>query len=76
MFALVADDILYLKAGKKSATVFQKKGLPPFSYSKKGKTVCLNYFQSPDELLENDRELIDWANRALSCALNSHGVSK
>ncbi|RLA24702.1 MAG: transcriptional regulator [Gammaproteobacteria bacterium] len=76
MFALVADDVLYLKADKKSAAVFQANNLPPFSYSKKGKTICLNYFQSPDELLENDSELIDWANQAFSCALNSHGVSK
>ena len=75
MFALVADDIFYLKADDENSGYFRKAGLSQFEYNKSGKLVKMSYYQAPDEIME-DRELASiWAKRSYESALRAQ-ISK
>ncbi len=69
MFALVADDVLYLKADEASARYFEALDLPRFSYEKRGKTVSLSYFMAPAEMFDDPDAARTWAARAYEAAL-------
>jgi len=46
MFALLADDVLYLKADETSARAFRAEGMEPFTYLTEGKgPVVMSYFE-------------------------------
>lgn len=71
MFALVADDVLYLKADKKSEKYFLDSNLPPFEYVKNGKTMKMSYFLAPEEIYDDPEIAKQWAVRAFEAALRS-----
>jgi DNA transformation protein len=68
MFALVADDTLYLKVDEKSRSKFQCKGLSPFVYKMKGKECTMPYYQAPDKAMEDPEEMAQWAKKAYDAA--------
>lgn len=72
MFALVADDTLYLKADDKSKKEFIDKQLTPFEYDKKDKTVKLSYYLAPEEIYEDPEEAYYWARLAFQAALSQN----
>jgi len=69
MFALVADEALYLKADAEILHHFTSRGLPPFQYHKQGKVMNLAYHLAPDEVLEDPAAAAEWACRSLGAAL-------
>jgi len=70
MFALVVDDVLYLKVDDRNRPDFEAAGMAPFSYDRKGKTAALkSYYEVPPELPEDADELAAWARRAFDAAL-------
>ena len=71
MFALIADDVLYLKADKETENDFKTKDLDAFTYNKKNKTLSMSYYQAPEEALEDNNEMQLWANKAYSAALRA-----
>lgn len=71
MFALVADETLYLKADAGNQPDFEAEGMAPFTYEGKGKPVRMSYWQAPDRLFDDPEELLIWARRALNAALRS-----
>ena len=72
MFALIADNELYLKADKLSSHFFTDNDLPAFTYSKaNGKEYKMSYFQAPESFFEDNDETVLWANRALDAALRA-----
>ncbi len=76
MFALVADNILYLKVDKDTENEFKDRGLDAFAYRKKGKetsykVIKMSYYQVPEEALEDSEEMNLWANKAYSVALRA-----
>lgn len=76
MFALVADNILYLKVDKDTENEFKDRGLDAFAYQKKGKetsykVIKMSYYQVPEEALEDSEEMNLWANKAYSVALRA-----
>lgn len=69
MFALEADDVIYLKSDASTAQAFDAEGCPPFSYVMKGvRKVMTSYRRAPDSLLEDPDEMAEWARRALFVA--------
>ncbi len=70
MFALVADDVAYLKVGDSNREEFVKTGMGPFLPfpDKHGKTVAMSYYEIPAEVLEDPSELAEWARRAVEVA--------
>lgn len=71
MFALVAEDTLYLKVDEKTRLDFTAKGLPPFIYENKGKKFSMSYHQAPEEALEDPGEMRQWAEKAYGAALRA-----
>jgi DNA transformation protein and related proteins len=68
MFALVADDTLYLKADATSRVAFEAEGLQPFGYEGRNKRIDLPYWRAPERLLDDPDEMAEWARRALAVA--------
>lgn len=71
MFALAADEVLYLKADADSAASFIERGLPPFEYEKRGKTVRIAYYAAPDEIFDDPETARKWADLAYAAALRA-----
>lgn len=71
MFALLADDRLYLKADAQSRAEFEAEGMAPFQFEAKGKLRQMSYFEMPEILLEDSDLLCDWARRAVDAALRA-----
>jgi DNA transformation protein len=72
MFALVANDQLYLKADVEVASYFARLQLPAFEYVKNGKTTRLSYYLAPAEILEDPEQAAIWARRSYEAALRAN----
>ena len=68
-FALVLDDVLYLKADDHSRPRFLAAGLEPFVYERQGKRASLGYYRAPPEALESPDAVLAWGREALGAAL-------
>jgi DNA transformation protein len=68
MFALVADDTVYLKADAETKRAFVAEGLEPFGYDGHGKRIALPYWRAPERLLDDPEEMVAWARIALALA--------
>jgi DNA transformation protein len=72
MFAILADDILYLKADDASSPAFVSEGTQPLTYRPRGKApVAMSYWAVPERLLEEPEELTAWAREAHRIAFAS-----
>jgi DNA transformation protein and related proteins len=70
MFAILADDTLYLKADETSSRAFEAEGMSPFTYTPEGRApVAMPYWEVPPRLLEEPDELAAWAREA-------HGIAR
>ncbi|WP_172273895.1 TfoX/Sxy family protein [Caulobacter sp. RHG1] len=65
-FALIADDVLYLKGDETLKAEFEAAGAQIFDPFGDGKT--LNYWSAPAEALDDQEILIDWARKSLEVA--------
>lgn len=66
-FALVDDDVLYFKVDASNRPDFEARGMGPFKpYGEGGETV--QYYQVPEDVLEDPEELRAWAEKALGVA--------
>ncbi len=68
MFALIADNVIYLKADAQSQPGFDAEGLGPFVYQGKEKPVAMSYWRMPERLLDEPDEALDWGREALRAA--------
>lgn len=76
MFAIVVDDILYLKADAAGSAEFIEAGLESFAYQRAGREVRLSFYRAPDEILD-DRDLAArWANHAFAAARRAQAAKK
>jgi DNA transformation protein len=65
MFALIADETLYLKADDKSQSEFEALSLPPFTYgAKSGRRTIMSYWRAPEACLDDRDEMTEWAQKA------------
>jgi DNA transformation protein len=66
-FALIADDVVYLKADHSTQAQFEALDLPPFRpFGEHG--TSMRYYQLPEEALENSDVLRAWAEQAIAVA--------
>ena len=68
-FALIDDDVLYLKVDDTNRPDFAARGMRPFSPFGEGGEV-MQYYQLPEELLEDPDELKPWVEKAILVAAN------
>ena len=69
MFGMVSDDTLYFRVDADNRAVFKEaESVPPLSYEKRGSTIDLSFWRSPERLLDEPDELVTWARAALAAA--------
>jgi len=66
MFGILARGRVYLKTDESTRNDFIARGTQPFR-TRKG-IVLQNYYEVPVDVLEDERELLRWARRALDVA--------
>lgn len=71
MFALVANNELYLKVDKENQPDFEEMGLQAFGFEKDGKEFKMSYFQAPEEAMEDSEILSSWASGAYGAAMRA-----
>jgi DNA transformation protein len=70
MIALVAREVIYLKADTATIPAFEQEGLAPFSYpTRNGEHTLTSYWRMPDRLYDDTEELARWARAAQAAAL-------
>jgi DNA transformation protein len=71
-FALIAENVLYLKVDAEVRPAFEALGLPPFVYeSRLGQKTAMQYHQAPDEALDSPEIMAEWARRSFAAALRA-----
>jgi len=68
MFALVAEDALYIKVDDVNRREFEARGLLPFRYEMRGKRGTLSYWQAPPDALDDREMLCEWARKGCEAA--------
>lgn len=76
MFALIADETLYLKVDDETKAAFLDAGCEPFTYDKGGKPVAMSYVTVPDDAAEDIEALRPWAHMALAAANRAQAKKK
>ena len=72
MFALVYEEVLYLKADDVNRGDFAAAGTAPFTYEHtSGKTVEMPYWEAPSDLFDDPEAMVGWARRAFEAALRA-----
>lgn len=68
MFALVADDVLYLKVDAQTRDVFAEAGCTPFIYRSARGEAAMGYWRAPDEAMDDPEAMRPWARLAWQAA--------
>lgn len=78
MFAIIIDEILYLKEtlDEKGKPVPSKVERTYFEYDRNGKTVALFYYQVPEQALDDSQLLIELASESYRSACSQPKKSK
>ena len=71
IFAIIVDDRLYFKADPITRAEFEAKGLSPFTYAARGKSVTMQYFEAPPEVFEEPEVMRSWAQKAYGAAVRA-----
>lgn len=69
MFALIHDEMLFLRSDEINRAAFAAAGMGPFRYRRRGKLVALAYHQAPPDAVEDSDTLGGWADLAFAAAL-------
>ena len=69
MLGMVTDDTLYFRVDDHNRAAFKEaESSPPLSYEKKGVTIDLSFWRTPERLFDEPDELLTWARAALAAA--------
>ena len=69
MFALVAEDALYMKADDATTPAYAAEDSGPFVFAgMRGKAMPMPYWRLPEHLLDEPEECAEWARKAFAVA--------
>lgn len=69
-FATVLGDVLYFVVDDSTRPKYKAKGMKPFSYDKKNKTVIVQkWYAAPEDLFDDEELMMEWAMEALETAV-------
>jgi DNA transformation protein len=64
-FGILDEGRLFFKTDAQSQEEYFRRGMGPFTYESKGRTVTMSFHEVPAEVLENPVELVAWARQAI-----------
>jgi len=67
-FAILDEGRLFFKTDSQTQADYISRGMGPFTYEMKGKTMTMAYHEVPPDVLENRNELTLWARKAIQLA--------
>ena len=68
-FAMIMGNVLYFLVNDETRPKYEKLKKQPFSYmTKLGKRLVKRYYAVPEDLLENQAELMKWAQESITIA--------
>jgi len=67
-FGLIADDTLYLRVDDSNRGDFTARGAAPFRPYADRPELSMSYFEAPASVLEDARQLAEWARRSVAVA--------
>jgi DNA transformation protein len=67
-FGILDEGRLFFKTDSLSQLDYTARGMEPFTYEMKGRVMTMTYHEVPPDVLENARELVAWAQRAITVA--------
>ncbi|MEI9864523.1 MAG: TfoX/Sxy family protein [Limisphaerales bacterium] len=67
-FGILDQGRLFFKTDATSQADYVERGMGPFTYEMKGKTMTMAYHEVPPEILEQPHELVFWAGKAIAIA--------
>ena len=70
-FAILDEGRLFFKTDGASQANYTARGMGPFTYESKGRQMTMSYHEVPPDVLENARELVEWAQQAIQVAARS-----
>ena len=77
MFALIAGEVLYLKADDANRPDFEAAGTRPFRYqTRHGERALTGYWELPEELLDQPEACAAWARQAIDAALRARAAKR
>jgi DNA transformation protein len=77
MFALIDDEVLYLKADDSTKPAFESEGLAQFVYvARGGKKMEMGYWHVPERCLDDADEMAKWCRVAYDVALKANAKKK
>jgi len=71
IFAIIVDDRLYFKADSITRCEFEAKGLSPFTYVARGKSVTMQYFEAPPEVFDEPETMRSWVQKAYGASVRA-----
>jgi DNA transformation protein and related proteins len=75
-FGILDEGRLFFKTDAQSQADYMARGMGPFTYESKGKALTIAYHEVPPDVLEQPRELVEWARRAIQVAASSKKAAK
>jgi DNA transformation protein len=70
-FGLIADDTLYLRVDDANREDFTARRMAPFRPYPDRPQLSMSYYEAPAEVLEDARQLAEWARRSVAVAQRS-----
>lgn len=75
-FAILDEGRLFFKTDAVSQADYTARGMGPFTYESRGKVMTMSYHEVPLDVLEQPRELVEWARKAIGIAASSRKPAK
>jgi DNA transformation protein len=76
IFAIIDEGRLFFKTNAESQEDYTSRGMGPFTYKSKSKTVTMSYHEVPPDVLENRQEMVLWATQAIRSATDKSKKAK
>ena len=70
-FAILDEGRIFFRTDAATAADYTARGMEPFTYEQRGRTITFKYHEVPPDVLENAPELVAWAQRAVQVAAKS-----
>jgi len=67
-FAILDEGRLFFRTDAQSQADYAARGMEPFSYELRGRTLTMSYHEVPPDVLESRQELVVWARLAVQVA--------
>jgi DNA transformation protein and related proteins len=67
-FGLISKDVLYLRVDESNREDFASRGVAQFRPYEDKPHLSMNYYEAPADVLEDARQLAEWARRSMEVA--------